>query len=408
LTQGVGDTGANAHGTRILITNSFAVNNGDAALVTALYHALRDKGYSVTIATYYFEFLRKQYPELPFIRELGDFYLLRKLPFLRPYFMRLNFLLNRKYRGHDMIVSSPGGYVNSYYDIRTSLLPLILAKKSAKRTRKKTAIYSQSIGPLNTSDRAYFVEASRYIDRILVRDDFSLEFMEGLDCRAGFRQTRDAAFLIPPKRSSAPVDSRKVAVSVREWKFDDRKMDRYIDLVKSLCTHVLKRGYSIEFLSTCQGVPGYRDDSRVAAQVREALLAADPSLAPLVSVNTSYYRVDDLTNYLNRTFAFTIGTRLHMCILSMLNGVPAFNISYEVKGVECYRYLGLEAYSVDFNESGDIAAGKLQTFVDQEGSIRRHLEDRLNELHRESREHLDLFLSDMAGVDDRDQVLLAP
>ena len=79
---------------KVLITNAVPVNNGDAALVFSLVDKLKSLDYEVTIATNYFSFVRSKYPEYSFIRELGDYFLLKKLPFLKPLFMRLNFRFN--------------------------------------------------------------------------------------------------------------------------------------------------------------------------------------------------------------------------------------------------------------------------------------------------------------------------
>jgi len=38
-----------------------------------------------------------------------------------------------------------------------------------------------------------------------------------------------------------------------------------------------------------------------------------------------------------------------MCLLSWINQIPAFNISYEEKGRESFKYLGISQFSVDFN-----------------------------------------------------------
>lgn len=81
---------------KVLITHAVPVNNGDAALVMALYNSLQTNGYSVTIATYYYSVVKRKYPDLPLIRELGDYFILRKLPFLKPLFQKVNFMVNRK------------------------------------------------------------------------------------------------------------------------------------------------------------------------------------------------------------------------------------------------------------------------------------------------------------------------
>ena len=87
---------------KVLITHAMPVNNGDAALVSALYQLLISRGFEVSIASYYYSVVKKKYPGLPIIRELADYYFLRKLPFLKPLFMRLNYWLNSNYRNNDV------------------------------------------------------------------------------------------------------------------------------------------------------------------------------------------------------------------------------------------------------------------------------------------------------------------
>lgn len=375
----------------ILLTNSYAVNNGDFALVIALYEELIARGYSVTIATFFYDFLAKKYPNLPFIRELIDYRFLKGGTFIKKLFLKLNFYVNKKYHNHDAFIASPGGYVNSYYGLKRCLLPL----EEAKRKSKKTAIYSQSIGPLNERDQHLLTRFSKSIDMILVRDAYSRKCIDSIRCHSKVLQTKDAAFLLPPKASKAKSDCKTVAVSVREWKFDNRNMHSFHRMIQSFCEAVLINGFDIEFISTCQGVPGYRDDSAVAKAIRDLLVHNNPSIADRVRVNSAYHTYFELTDMLNTKYAFTIGTRLHMCILSLINGVPAYNISYEVKGIECYTYLGLENYSSDFNEPEDIALKKFTNFVETHKNIQASLLEKILPVHKESKETLAMFLKEM-------------
>ena len=77
---------------RILITNAYAVNNGDMALVVALLQALQNKGYDVSIATFHYKFLKSKYPQLPLLRELLDY----KLPINANFFKFRNSVGIRK------------------------------------------------------------------------------------------------------------------------------------------------------------------------------------------------------------------------------------------------------------------------------------------------------------------------
>jgi polysaccharide pyruvyl transferase WcaK-like protein len=374
----------------ILLLNSFAVNNGDMALVVALYDQLKARGYSVRIATFYFNFLKSRYPELPLVRELLD-YPIKGGTFVRKIFLAINFLFNYRYRDHDVFIAAPGGYVNSFYGLKRCLLPLVLSKRIGKRT----AIYSQSVGPLNERDKRLLADYSKSIDVILVRDEYSLDYISKVECHSKVSLTKDAAFLTPPRESTADSNNKLVAVSVRAWEFDDRNMDKYITMIEQLCILACDRGFDIEFISTCQGVKGYRDDSKVALMIQQRIVIDRPELEKRIRVNAKYHTYHELSDRLNTRYVFVIGTRLHMCILSLLNGVPAFNISYEVKGRECYNYLQLEKYSIDFNEPTNLAVNKFSVFVDSYPKIRAGLMVQLREVHDACVESLNRFLIDM-------------
>jgi colanic acid/amylovoran biosynthesis protein len=186
-----------------------------------------------------------------------------------------------------------------------------------------------------------------------------------------------------------------VAVSVREWTHDKRDMESFLKMIESFCEVVLNKGFDIEFVSTCQGVRGYRDDSQVAAVVRDRIMEKYPDMIGRITVDSSYHTYYELVDLLNTKYCFTVGTRLHMCILSLINGTPAFNVSYEVKGVECYKYLGLEKYSVDFNEPFVTAQEKFESFLENYKSIRGSLLDRLLPIHEESKVSLNTFLKEV-------------
>lgn len=378
--------------TSILLTNSFAVNNGDMALIIALYDELTARGYQVEIATFYYDFLKKKYPALPLLRELLDHRFLTGSTTLKKIFLKINFALNRRYRDHDVFIGSPGGYMNSFYGLKRCLLPLVEAKKR----RRKTAVYSQSVGPLNQRDKKLLTSFSKSIDIILVRDDYSRECISSVPCYAKVFQTKDAAFLLPPKRSKIATGCKTVAVSVREWTHDNRNMEHFYSMLQSFCKIVLEKGFDVEFISTCQGVKNYRDDSIVATRIRDLVVRENPEYNERLTVDSAYHSYYELATLLNTRYCFTIGTRLHMCILSLINGTPAFNISYEVKGRECYRYLDLAAYSVDFNEPHESAFQKLEMFIEDHKRIQEKLSEKLLQVHEECKQTLEMFLRELS------------
>ena len=94
--------------------------------------------------------------------------------------------------------------------------------------------------------------------------------------------------------------------------------------------------------------------------IKQKIIKSNKNYQERIHIDSEFNSYFDLVKKLNTKYCFVIGTRLHMCILSLINGTPAFNISYEVKGKECYEYLGYNSYSADFNEDISIALSKFE------------------------------------------------
>ena len=357
------------------------------ALVVALLQALENKGYVVSIATFHYMFLRGKYPQLPLVRELLDYKLPIKATLFQKIFLRLNYFINKNYKYFDIYIGSPGGYMNSYYGLKKCLLPLIEAKKR----NKKTAVFSQSIGPLNTCDRNLLSKFGAYVDIFLVRDAYSRVCAETALPSSKILQTKDAAFLLKPRKSSAK-NSKLVAVSVRAWRHDNRDMKLYSDMMQAICEKVLASGFDIEFISTCQGVKNYVDDSKTASIIKELIITKNKSFKNRVNVDSNFYSYYELVDILNSRYIFVVGTRLHMCILSLINGTPAFNVSYELKGKFCYEYLGFQDYSVDYNDTNEEFMNKFNIFLNNYNELHKSLYETILALHLESLETLNTFL----------------
>ena len=359
---------------KILIVNAIPLNNGDAALVFSLYNKLKAKGHHVNIATYQYKEVIKHYPQYPFVRELGQHQIFVKLPFLKFVLLPLFFIFSQAHRKASIIIGAPGGYINSNYNIKSSLQVF----KIAKLYGKKTAIYSQSVGPFNNKDTRYFSQLMKnYIDIILVRDQYSKNTVDKLKIsKDRVIISKDAAFLIKPKKSSN-TQSKKVAFSVREWQYDRRDRTHYIHLVKALVDIIREHGYKITFLSTCQGIDSYKNDALLADEILSSL--KDKSG---VSIDRRSYDIDTFINKLNE-FEFVIGTRLHMCILAMTQNIPAFNISYEIKGVETYKYLNIPEYSIDYNAPIQESLTQLKEFIKKTSQINVYLQEFIPKINKE-------------------------
>jgi polysaccharide pyruvyl transferase WcaK-like protein len=371
---------------KILINNTALRNNGDVALVRSLGYALRDRGHKVTVAGSTSAPGGREICGLPVSPEVVGY---RLSPFRVPVLADLaalaRLLGDANYRNADVLIGAPGGYLNSFYGFHWKLR----AYRWARRFGRKTAIYSQSVGPLRERDKAGLRDAGRFLDALVVRDGHSHE----IAMQAGFpvenlQLTDDAVFLTTPRVSMRSRLSNRVLFSVRDWKHEGRESDRYDALMHGLMRVVLSRGFEIQFLSTCQGIAGYVDDSTVA----DRIVGTYTGDKRFVTVCHERLSLEDLEERIDAA-RLVVGTRLHMCLLAMLAGIPAFNVSYEAKGIECYSYLGLADYSVDYNAAPAVAAGWLEKFLDSSEQLRERIVAEVAMRHRAANNHLDRFLA---------------
>ncbi|MFR2067136.1 polysaccharide pyruvyl transferase family protein [Clostridium sp.] len=359
---------------KILITNAMPTNNGDAALIFGLYEKLIGDGYDVSISTMRYETVKNIYPNIKWYNdELSNKYL-RNLKNINLYILSFLAKRSKKYREADVIISAAGGYVNSYYGFKEKIH---LISKAKRANNGKLIMYSQSVGPLNKNDKKVLDNYINEFDCFMVRDD---ESYKNVSQYKNILQTNDAAFLLDLIYKDTNIEYKRVAISVREWGHDGRSAEHYKNLIKSLVYKCIDNNFEVEFISTCQGLENYVDDSKIALEIYNEI---SEKYKKKITVNNKYYNLFQLREYLTK-FKFTIGTRLHMCILSLMSNTPALNISYEVKGKECYKILGLPEYSIDYNNNISIAENQLQNFIDDIENLQYIFQNKAELMHIEA------------------------
>lgn len=367
---------------KVLIENAVPLNNGDAALIFSVGEKFEQKGAEVTYSTFNYKEVIKRYPSKKWIRSKLSNKYVNKISFICKIILFFKVLFDWKIKRYQAVISAPGGYINSYYGFEMKLYLLRLYKKIYGT---KIYMYSQSVGPLTAKDERILAKYLDYFDYFFVRDDISMSRVEKY-VNKKIIQTKDAAFLLPvlnPKEEK----EKKIAFSVRNWHHDDRNFDVYAKMIHKMIKIVIDKGYVVEFLSTCQGYTNYENDARTAEKIVATL---DDNLQSKVIIDSSLYTLEELREKLT-SYKFIIGTRLHMCILAWLSQVPAFNISYEEKGKECYRYLEIPQFSVDYNDF-DIE-NSLYDFLkyDQFDTIF----NKINQVQKESLIYFDLVYDDI-------------
>ncbi len=368
---------------KILITNTVALNGGDAAILQAVLRLLREAfGESTEFIVYDNapEVAKRYYPEIHFRKLLYW----RAVPDSRVGIyrsavqrwnlarMRLAMLFWKKspamartfltheeridfanYSNATLVVSTGGTYLVEHY----SLAPRIFDYQLCLTMGRPLVFFTQSLGPFrNPSFAKQLREIFAKARLILLRDQQSLENLRALNLQAFNAQvSSDAVFALANpailKQAGKTVlhsNKRiKVAISVRDWRrfatvSRADGMNKYKEAIHALIIHLVeKHNAEVVFISTCQGIPEYQfDDSKVAAKIFQNLPEAIQSHA---QVNSEFWATDQLISHLEQ-FDVVIGTRMHFCILSLLAGVPVLPIAYEFKTNELFSRLGLGAW----------------------------------------------------------------
>ncbi len=372
---------------RILITNSVPLNGGDEALLRATIALLRDQfpECSVKVLCKDVDFCKRYYSDLDLDSDLE--YVRSTRTIANRLVLKARLVLcellgtslvrwvsiviankdERRIVGHyksaDLIISSAGGFLHDYYGVRHRLIGF----KVGMAFGRPVVIVGQSIGPFG--DRRTKRRAGKVLSRldaILLREGRSFSHLE--DCGVDMSKvlvTADIAFYWRRMASHLFVVKqgplRTIALSFREWKHDGVSTDAIVEKAAELCAYLLGTDASIEllFISTCQGIPGYVDDSVVASSVVKALPEA---LQARCRIDGNRYAPDRLIWLYSQVDAY-IGMRLHGAIMAMLGGTPAMAIAYEEKTPGIYAGMGLEAYQVDHRESVSQWIACAETFI---------------------------------------------
>jgi colanic acid/amylovoran biosynthesis protein len=194
------------------------------------------------------------------------------------------------------------------------------------------------------------------LDAILLRERISVGHLRECDADLSrvhlcsdmaFYWRRMAPQLFVAKRGPA----RRIALSFRQWSHHNVATGTLTARAAALCAHLLRGDPFREllFLSTCQGIPEYLDDSNMARAIVGSLPA---DLQARCRIDAQRHGPEALIDRYAGVDAY-VGMRLHGAILSMLGGTPAMAIAYEDKTPGVYSTLGLDDFQIDHRASQD-------------------------------------------------------
>lgn len=370
----------------ILIINSVPANGGDEALLRATLYIL-EKTYNnpvITISCNDVINTRKLIPGLTIIGDLDHVF---SNPFTRwslghlkiaarsliydrydlsKIFEIPKILLTREekitteiIKKVDLVISSSGGYLHDFYNNEQRLKVINLLKK----LKKKVILFGQSIGPFwKSKNTLLYLDTLNSVDLILLREQISLQHLKkiGLNLDNTF-VTTDTAFVLHKKYAHLfryrKETKNRIVFAFRNWQ---KESDYIIKLAKTIAIFLIDFfDIEITFLSTCQGLNSYKDDSHFA----EKIIATIPSsFQQYCKIDKHKYSIPDLIKKYSLYDGY-IGMRLHGAILAMLGGTPAFNIGYEDKTKGIYDFLGLPEQHAFYKEDMVVLEKKISFFM---------------------------------------------
>lgn len=375
--------------TQITIINAVPINGGDEALLEATLLGVKDtfNNPSIVVLCNNPVLYKKFFPDLAldwdweyvFLKNPNSednlvFKAKRRLRHLLKKYFKLSYYSSlsrllassserkvyKKLAKTDKVIVSAGGYIHDYYGYTKRIKTLDFINYHLKIPYY---IFSQSVGPFwqkeNFSDLKRIFKNAKHI---ILRENLSLKHIRKIGYKGNnITVTNDVAFYLAKNfkhKNTKNKTLKNIAINFRAWKYDNASKDNLQKAIK-MCDKLITDGYKLTFLSTCQGVSGYVDDSKFAKKIVENL--PDDKKKHCVILEDKF-SLNQLIQKLNTLDGY-IGMRLHGAILSLLAGIPALNIAYEDKTIGIFSTLEIEDYCFWYKDDYSIWEAKVTTFI---------------------------------------------
>lgn len=308
----------------ILVTEGWLANAGDVASYVATTRSLQRAmpGARVAISAHHRSLVGGLYPELDLVPPL-DPLIGTSFPWTSKEDVAERDLLEEVVEEADLVLAAGGGYLLERYGPEAR----IRGFEQMLERGKRLMFYSQSIGTFREPSLGGRLQAVlQAAELVLVRDEISLEIVQGQRPTEGVHLTADEAFLFPSVRGIARPRSLLVSASPHPWERggdDELPAETFIADLAAAVSSLLssKAARSITFASTAQGFGGklaLEDDALIAKAV---LVKVPAHQRDRITIHSDYLTPWQYAELAARHTAL-VSMRMHGAILAATAGTP--------------------------------------------------------------------------------------
>lgn len=255
----------------------------------------------------------------------------------------------------DCVVLAGGGYLYSAKRrLNFTLIHALLQVRLARLMGKRILMMPQSVGPLNNRFDAFLVRvAHKGVRPLVVRDAESVRVAtESLGRTLDVELVPDVVFHgLPaykaPYRQQSVLQSPDVLIIAMDWTWarstNKEDLNGYISKLARAAETLASKGISVSLGGNSRIPEQNQDDFDIARQVFECIDLAHRQRVKLLDHSTN---LESLRLTMTRS-KVVIGTRLHSCILALVEGKPTIALAYQPKTIGTYEHLGLLTYCRD-------------------------------------------------------------
>lgn len=257
---------------------------------------------------------------------------------------------------------------------------------------KPLYVIGNSIEPINNKFVKRMTDnVLKKVDFIFAREEITEEYLSTILNKNKHCQIPDMAFMLEDLHFEFPfLETLRerydvlFGITVRDWNFPllsdkNKAMNNYINALQETLTYYIKEKNAC-FIFIPQVIVEHGDDAEVAKKIKEQLPNELKERFIIRCDDFSPYEIKSLISQLD----YFVGTRMHSNIFATSMKVPTVAIAYEKKTNGIMKTLNLEDYIIEINTiTSEKLIKKIEVMMKNNKDIRRHLDNRIQEIRKE-------------------------